>query len=74
MGTLLSGQSVIESFMNKLEIHRRRFLSFVVVAFACLGCSAPRLVTAADHPAVSDGLTALDNTLPPRTRITVSTS
>ena len=52
--------------MNKREIHLRRFLWFVAVAFICAGCSrtenevAPKPLTAAETPTVRDGLTALD--------------
>ena len=52
--------------MNKLEIHLRRFLWFVAVAFICAGCSrtenevAPKPLTAAEPKTAHDGLTALD--------------
>ena len=57
---------MITSFMNKLEIHLRRFLWFVAVAFIFAGCSktenevAPKPLTATEPKTAHDGLTALD--------------
>lgn len=52
--------------MNKLEIHLRRFLPFVIIAFVGVGCSpieseaAQKPGAGAQSPPVHDDLTALD--------------
>ena len=57
---------MIKPFMNKLEIHLRRFLWFVAVAFIFAGCSqtenevAPKPIPGAERKTGHDELTALD--------------